>query len=52
VAASQAWNMLAEVICFNVGVDYETMAKCWLCNTKFGIVNILSSAVCAGGFGN
>jgi hypothetical protein len=44
--------MLAEVICFNVGVDYETMAKCWLCNTKFGIVNILSSAVCAGGFGN
>jgi hypothetical protein len=48
VVATQAWGLLAGVIDFNAGTDYESMAKCWLCNTKFGIVNILSSAVCWG----
>jgi hypothetical protein len=40
--------MLAEVIGFNVGLDYETTAKCWLCNTKYGAINMLSSALCWG----
>jgi hypothetical protein len=46
--AKQAWSLLTEVIGFNVGLDYKSMAKCWLCNTRFGVVNILSSAVCWG----
>jgi hypothetical protein len=48
VVAKQAWLMLAEVIGFNVGLDYETMATCWLCNTKYGVVNMLSAALCWG----
>jgi hypothetical protein len=46
VVAKQAWCMLTKVIGFNVGLDYESLAKCWLCNKKFGVVNILSSVVC------
>jgi hypothetical protein len=48
VIARQAWLMLAEVVGFNMGLDYETMARCWLCNAKYGLANVLSSAVCWG----
>jgi hypothetical protein len=37
--------VLEEVVGFNVGLDYESMAKCWLCNIRFGVVNILSSEI-------
>jgi hypothetical protein len=48
VAARQACMLLSEVVDFDMGLDYETMSKCWLCNTKFGVANVLSSAVCLG----
>jgi hypothetical protein len=46
VVAKQAWDVVSEVVGFQIGSDFESMAKCWLCNTKFGLVNMLSSAVC------
>jgi hypothetical protein len=46
VVARQAWLLLAEVVGFDMGLDYETMAKCWLYNTKYGLANILFSTVC------
>jgi hypothetical protein len=46
VVAKQAWNVVSEVIGSQIGYDFESMAKCWLCNNKFGLVNMLSSAVC------
>jgi hypothetical protein len=33
------------VVGFHIGSDFESMAKCWLCNKKFRIVNMISSAV-------
>jgi hypothetical protein len=29
-----------------IGRDFESMAKLWLCNKKFGIVNVVTSAAC------
>jgi hypothetical protein len=40
--------MLSKVAGFNMGIDFELMAKCWLCNTKYGVANVLSSVVCWG----
>jgi hypothetical protein len=40
--------MLSKVAGFNMGIDFESMAKCWLCNTKYGVANVLSSVVCWG----
>jgi hypothetical protein len=37
---------VSEVVGFQIGSDFESVAKSWLCNTKFGVVNMLSSAVC------
>jgi predicted HTH transcriptional regulator len=37
-----------EIIGFPIGQDYESIASCWLCNKKFGVVNSLTSAVCWG----
>jgi hypothetical protein len=48
VVARQAWLLLSEVVDFFMGLDYGTMAKCSLCNTKFGVANVLSSVVCWG----
>jgi hypothetical protein len=30
---------------------YEVMATCWLCNKKYGVVNV-HFGQCAGGYGN
>jgi hypothetical protein len=46
VVARQAWQLVSKVAGFSVGADYESMARLWLCNKKFGGVNIISSAVC------
>jgi hypothetical protein len=29
-----------------IGFNYENLAKYWLCNKKFGVINMVSSAVC------
>jgi hypothetical protein len=31
-----------------IGSNFETIAKCWLYNIKFGIVNMVTSTVCWG----
>jgi hypothetical protein len=48
IVASQAWSLISEVFHIQIGVDYESMAKHWLCNKKFGTVNAFSSALCWG----
>jgi hypothetical protein len=44
--ARQAWEVVYEIVGFPIGSNYEYVAKCWLCNKKFGVVNMFSSAVC------
>jgi hypothetical protein len=34
VVAKQAWNVVSEVIGFQIGYDFESIAKCWLCNNN------------------
>jgi hypothetical protein len=46
VVARQAWIAVFEVTGFKIGIDFESMAKCWLCNSGFGVVNMLSLAIC------
>jgi hypothetical protein len=43
VVARQVWRLVSELIGFKIGLNYESMVKCWLCNKKFGVVNMLSS---------
>jgi hypothetical protein len=44
VVARRAWEMI--LVGVRLGQDYESIAKLWLCNTKFGVINIISSAMC------
>jgi hypothetical protein len=46
VVAKQAWSVVSVVIGFQIGTDFESMTKCWLCNIKFGAINMLSSTLC------
>jgi hypothetical protein len=46
VVAQKAWGVISGVLGFDIGSSYESIAKRWLCNTKFGIANVISSAVC------
>jgi hypothetical protein len=46
VVAKQSWLIVSEIVGFSIGMDYESVAKRWLCNKKFVIVNVISSAVC------
>jgi hypothetical protein len=48
IVTRQAWSLISEVFCIQIGVDYESMANNWLCNKKFGTVNVFSSALCWG----
>jgi hypothetical protein len=48
VVARQAWTLISDVFHIQIGVDYESMAKHWLCNKKYGIINVFSSALCWG----
>jgi hypothetical protein len=49
VVARQAWGLVSEVIGFSIGSNYESFAKCWLCNKRFGVVNMFTVALCWGG---
>jgi hypothetical protein len=48
MVAQQVWCVVSE--CFNIPLisSYEQMAKCWLCNKKFGVTNMITLAVCWG----
>jgi hypothetical protein len=48
VVAKSAWEIVSVATGCNVGVDYESIAKLWLCNKRFGTVNMINAAVCWG----
>jgi hypothetical protein len=35
-------TFMSLYIGFQIGVDYESVAKLWLCNKKFGIINMIT----------
>jgi hypothetical protein len=45
-----AWDMVNRAIRVNVGTNYESIAKLWLCK-KHDVTNMITAA-CAGGYGN
>jgi hypothetical protein len=51
VVASRIWELVSEVVGISIGNDYESVARLWLCNKRFGIINIISLA-CADACGN
>jgi hypothetical protein len=46
IVAKRAWTVISRIIGMQVGESYESIAKLWLCNKKFGITNMVTSAVC------
>jgi hypothetical protein len=34
--ASQAWKNISDVVGFPIGLNYESVSNCCLCNKKFG----------------
>jgi hypothetical protein len=40
--------LVSNVCGVELGSDFESMAKLWLCNKWFGVVNMASAAVCWG----
>jgi hypothetical protein len=48
VVAKQIWELIFEVVGMEIDTDYESVANPWLCNKKFRVVNMISSAVCWG----
>jgi hypothetical protein len=45
VVAKKAWQIISRVLCKEVGIDYESVARLWLCNKKHGITNMVTSTV-------
>jgi hypothetical protein len=46
VVARRMWDLVSQVIDVQIGSNFESMAKLWLCNKKFGVANVVSSVVC------
>jgi hypothetical protein len=46
VVAKKAWELVPHVTGVRIGVNFESLAGFWLCNKKFGVTNMISSAVC------
>jgi hypothetical protein len=46
VVAKRAWETISVVLDIKIGEAYESITKLWLCNKKFGICNMFTSAVC------
>jgi hypothetical protein len=45
VVAKRAWQVISQVLCIEVHVDYESVARLWLCNKKHDTANMVTSAV-------
>jgi hypothetical protein len=45
VVARKAWEEISLAEGFDIDRDIESIARCWLCNKKFGIVNMSASTV-------
>jgi hypothetical protein len=46
VVAQRAWRVISQILGVETGTDYESVAKMWLCNKKYGVINIVTSDVC------
>jgi hypothetical protein len=38
--------VISDILGTGMGRDYESVARLWLCNKKYGVANILSSTLC------
>lgn len=38
--------MISDVLGIKMGKNYESIAKLWLCNKRYGVTNIVTSALC------
>jgi hypothetical protein len=45
IVAKRIWSLISEAVGFKIGSSFESLANSWLCNKRFGVVNIVSSAV-------
>lgn len=48
VVSKRIWGELSSLLGLNLGWDFESVAKLWLCNKNHGIVNMFPSAVLWG----
>jgi hypothetical protein len=46
VVARKAWEVIYEVLGVQIKSSYESVAGKWLCNKRFGVVNMFYSVVC------
>jgi hypothetical protein len=44
VVAKRSWELVSEIMGVNVGSDYVSMVKLWLCK-KIGIINMVTAAL-------
>jgi hypothetical protein len=45
IVAKRIWSLISEAVGFKIGSSFESMANSWLCNKRFGVVNIVSSTM-------
>jgi hypothetical protein len=45
VIAKRAWWVVSKLIGFQAGIDYESIVKLCLCNKKYGVINMITSAM-------
>jgi hypothetical protein len=51
VVPNRVWEVVSQVIGVQTGWDFESVARLWLYNKKFGVANVITSE-CAGAFGS
>jgi hypothetical protein len=44
VVAKQMWIRISEMVGRDVGVSFESIGLCWLCDKKFLTINMITSA--------
>ena len=43
--ARQCWAVISEILQFEIGMNFESVGRCWINNKKMGMVNMLTSVV-------
>jgi hypothetical protein len=46
VVTKRAWETISDILGTGMGRDYESIARLWLCNKRYGVANIMSSMLC------
>jgi hypothetical protein len=41
----KVWEEISIILGINIGLDYESIARLWLCNKRFDVANIISLAL-------